>query len=181
MWLLALVFLAGCASRPVIDLPTPPPFVAAERWTAQRVSDALDELQKDSPELTIAPLQDKDYAIVTDASLQRFLEYWRPMANRLVQTMPDKEDSSDCDNYATALRLLANFAAMRSGIPEPIVASVIVYHEEDFGGLPATHENHGVVLFRAASGWWVAEAQSGFAAPLAQYPNRKRLAFLTLH
>lgn len=180
--LLVCIVAPGCTTTLVSSLPATPALqVTKAKWTAVQASHALEQLQEYSPDLIVAPLKDQQYSVLTDASVHRFVaEYWKPIAEQMRKELPDTS-ATNCNNYSNALRLMANFAAMRSAIDEPLVGDAIVFHEHAFGGLPPTHENHDVVLFYTESGWWVAEAQSGFLAPIASYPNKKRLIFVSLH
>ena len=164
----------------VPSLPATPLLTIKTRWSAQETSRAIEQLQSLSPGLIVAPLKDTQYGVLTDASVRRFLEYWKPLADEMRRDLPTSS-ASNCNNFSLALRLMANLAGMRSNIAEPIVASAIVYHVQPFGGLPPTHENHDVILFYTETGWWVSEAQTGFIAPIGDYPNRHRLIFISLH
>lgn len=178
-----LLVAAGvwCSGRAeVIRLRMPAPLQVTRVLTAQDVATELERLRELSPSMAVAPLKDRSYGIISQASFEEYRKFWKARSEELRKSFGGDE-SNDCDNFALAARLFANMAAMRARSAEPVVGIATVFHVLPWATLPPTFENHEVLLFYTERGWFVMEPQNAHVGPLATYPNRDRMLFLTLH
>lgn len=131
----------------------------------------------------LGPLLDARYAVIDHAWLEdKFVPFYRRVAERLRNIASREDEAADCDNYGMFLRQMVGLAGIVGHTAEPTAAQLIVLQEHSFSGVGRTHERHCVGLFLTERGWFVLEPQNGARlTALADYGNRKTIRYITFH
>jgi hypothetical protein len=126
-------------------------------------------------------LNDTVYVVPSEEWLvEKFLPYFARFRSEL--HLSHRGDGLDCDNFATIFRnqlVFSNIAAGREFEGDVPCGILEVQQKEGFGTVRSLGDGfHSLVVIRTDKGWMVIEPQDNTFAPLAEYPNRDRIAYI---
>jgi hypothetical protein len=129
----------------------------------------------------VVDLNDTVYVVPSEEWLvEKFLPYFARFRSEL--HLSHRGDGLDCDNFATIFRnqlVFSNIAAGREFDGDVPCGILEVQQKEGFGTVRSLGDGfHSLVVIRTDKGWMVIEPQDNTFAPLAEYPNRDRIAYI---
>lgn len=159
----------------------PPPLQAARTISAQELLRSTQLLLPKGAFL--GPLLDERYAVIKhDWMVRKFIPCYRDAVAALREATVHADEGADCDDFGMFLRHMIGLAGMLAGNAQPSAAKVIAFQSKAFSGVGRTRERHAIGLFLTDQGWFVLEPQNPASfVPLASYPNRDGIQYITYH
>lgn len=176
--------LTGLAAKPPppTHLNLPPPLQAARTISAPELLRATQLLLPKGAFL--GPLLDERYVVIKhDWMVRQFIPFYREAVKAMqIATDGGGDEGADCDDFGMFLRHQTGLAGMLAGSAQPSAAKVIAFQSKAFSGVGRTRERHAIGLFLTDQGWFVLEPQNPASfVPLASYPNREGIQYITFH